>query len=265
MNDYLCTGGGRPPRPENDACCRPEPPCPQQPVCPQQPPCQQPSQDSCDDCGCRRGFVQTLQMLMRTGLSGLVDFGAFAFVTTDLLVGSGLTAPVLADASYDNLAADLTGTFSRFPPCACDYIDVAGDVSLPDYGAPATGLTVSRLNLCDLVAVAFGVTDTAADNYLTARQLLQSLLQRPRRPGRGGDPFLPTPSLPGPYPPYPDPCDTCCCETEGSMGGTVSLLAGPLLVANATVLGSLDGVMVLANDTAQRFYLVCSADAAILQ
>jgi len=254
MNDYLCTGGGRPPRPENDDCCRPEPPCPQQS------PCQQPSQNSGDDCGCRRGFVQTLQMLMRTGLSGLVDFSAFAFVTTDFLVGSSLAVPDLTDASYDNLAATLTGTFSRFSPCACDYIDVAGDVFLPDYGAPATGLTVSRLNLCDLVAVAF----TATDNYLPARQLLQSLLQRPRRPGRGEDPFLPTPSLPGPYPPYPDPCNSCCCETDGSMGGTASLLAGPLLVANATVLGSLDGVMVLANDTAQRFYLVCSGDASVL-
>lgn len=253
MNDYLCTGGGRPPRPENDACCHPEPPCPQQPA-----------QDNCDDCGCRRGFVQTLQMLMRTGLSGLVDFSAFAFVTTDLLVGSPLATPAVTDASYDNLAETLTGTFSRFSPCACDYIDVAGDVFLPDYCSPATGLTVSRLNLCDLIAVAFGVTDTAKDNYQTARQLLQSLLQRPRRPGRGGDPFLPTPSLPGPYPPYPDPCDNCCCENEGSMGGTASLLAGPLLLANATVLGSLDGVMVLANDTAQRFYLVCSGDAAVL-
>lgn len=257
MNDYLCTGGGRPPRPENEACCRPEPPCP-----PPQPPAAQ-SPASCDDCGCRRGFVQTLQMLLRTSLSGLVDFQSFGFVTTDFLVGTLLAAPVPADTAYDDLGA-LTGAFNRFSHCACDYIDVSGAVAFPQFAAPPTGQTVSRLNLCDLVAVAFGVVGDTAENYQTARQQLQSLLQRPRRPGPG-DPYLPTPSLPGPYPPYPDPCDTCCCASDSGMGGTVSLLAGPLLVANATVLGSLDGVTVLANDAAQRFYLVCSADAAILR
>ena len=184
-----------------------------------------------------------------------------------------LAAPALTDASYDNLAADLTGTFSRFTHCACDYIDVAGDVVLPDYGAPDTGLTVSRLNLCDLVAVAFGVTDTDADNYQTARQLLQSLLQRPRRPGGPGGPGFPPPGPPVPgyppyvsYPPYPDPCEEdCCCSQAPAAGGSVSLVAGPLLVANAAVLGSIAGVMVLANDTAQRFYFVCADDAAILR
>ena len=262
MNDYLCTGGGRPPRPESESCGRPEPPCPPQPCPPPQPPAGPSS--SGDDCGCRRGFVQTLQMLLRTSLSGLVDFQSFGFVTTDFLVGTSLIAPVPADTAYDDLDA-LAGTFRRFSHCACDYIDVSGAVAFPQFGAPATGQTVSRLNLCDLVAVAFGVVGGTAENYQTARQQLQSLLQRPRRPVRGEDPFLPTPSLPGPYPPYPDPCDNCCCGAESSMGGTVSLLAGQLLVANATVLGSLDGVTVLANDTDQRFYLICSGDAAILR
>ena len=261
MNDYLCTGGGRPPRPESESCCRPEQVCPAP-----QPEVQ--AAAVCDDCGCRRGFVQTLQMLLRTSLSGLVDFQSFAFVTTDYLVGSALTAPVVADTAYDDLAATLTGTFSRFTHCACDYIDVAGAVEFPQFGAPATGQTVSRLNLCDLVAVAFDAVGDTEANYQAARQQLQSLLQRPRRPGPGCPPPFPpatdTTSV-GPYPPYPDPCDTCCCTSEGTMGGTVSLLAGPLLVANAAVLGSLDGVMVLAGDANQRFYLVCSADAAILR
>lgn len=256
MNDYLCTGGPRP-RPEPE--CRPEPPCP--PPAP-------PEDDGC--CSCRRGFVQALQMLLRTNLSSLIDFQSFAFVTTDFLVGSAPTAPTVTDASYDNLAADLTGTFSRFSPGACDYIDVAGAVSFPTIGAPATGLTASRLNLCDLLAVAFdpagdAATDVTA-NYQAARALFQQLLTQPRRgprpPYPGYPPFPPAPD----YPPYPDPCDNCCCDDrESPMGGSVSLFAGPLLLANATVLGSIEGVLILANDTAERFYFVCSDDVNPVQ
>ena len=260
MNDYLCTGGGRP-RPEQECCPRPEPPCPPPPPAPQ------PEDDGC--CSCRRGFVQTLQMLLRTNLSSLIDFQSFAFVTTDFLVGSTLTAPTTTDASYDNLAADLTGTFSRFSPGACDYIDVAGTVEFPVVGGAPTGLTATRLNLCDLLAVAFDPEgETAADvttNYQAARALFQQLLTQPRGPRPPYPPYPPFPPAPN-YPPYPDPCDECCCYgQDNTMGGSVSLFAGPLLVANATVLGSIEGVMILANDTAERFYFVCSDDAELVR
>ncbi len=252
MNDYLCTGTGRS-RPESEGCCRPEPPCPPQPPAP----C--PNDD--DGCACRRGFVQTLQMLLRTELSNLVDFQSFAFVTPEYLVGAALIAPEIFAAAYDNLSDPLVGTFSRFSPGNCDDISVAGVVELPDYGAPPTGLTASRIDLCDLVAVVFepaGETEEEeTENYQAARTLLRTLLQPGRRPR---PPFPPGPD----FPPYPDPCD-CCCAPQNNAGGSISLLAGSLLVANATVLGSLDGVMVLANDSAERFYFVCENDAVIIR
>ena len=253
MNDYLCTGSGRP-RPEQDNCCRPEPPCHPNPP--------QDNDDGC--CSCRRGFVQTLQMLLRTNLSSLIDFQSFAFVTTDYIVGATLVAPDTTAASYDNLSEELTGTFSRFSPGACDYIDVAGPVYFPVTGeGTATGLTASRLNLCDLLAVAFepageAATDVTA-NYQAGRALFQQLLTQPRGPRPPFAPYPPYPPTPN-YPPYPDPCDECCPDHDNAMGGSESLFAGPLLVATATVLGSIDGVLILANDTDERFYIVCSDD-----
>ena len=101
MHDYLCTGN----RPES-CDCRPEPaPCPP-PVRPM------PEEDTCN-CACRRSLVQGLQTLLRTGLSNLVDFQAFGYVTPDFLVGTALEATTGTEtAPYDNLTG-LTGAFIR--------------------------------------------------------------------------------------------------------------------------------------------------------
>lgn len=245
MNDYLCTGGQN--RPNTDTCA-----------------CQNQQNDICyttegqeDPCPCRYGFVQTLQMLLRTGLSSLVDFQSFAFVTPEFLVGATLIEPTVGTGAYDNLSADFTGVFSRFTQCACNDIDASGPVNLPAVGDGTTGLTVSRLSLCDLLAVAFTVTgdtaETSAANYQAAKALFQTLLQR--RPPIG-------PDFP-PYPPYPDPCCTPCCPgaPDFGLGASTSLIVGNVVIANATVLGQIGGVLVLANDTAERFYFVCGQDA----
>ena len=211
-------------------------------------------------CPCRAGLVQALQMLLRSGLSSLVDFQSFAFVTRDYFVGGPLTTPAVTAGAYDNLPAVLTGSFSRFTPCACDYIDVGGAVFLPYETATAatTGLTVSRLDLCDILAVAFAPAGATAEeltaNYTAARQLIQNLLQ----PGCGLRPTCP---------PYPDPCDEPCpCDCQNQfLGGSVSLITGSLLIAGATVLGNMGKVLILANDTLQRFYFVCSDKASIIQ
>lgn len=250
MNDYRCTGD------RQDSCdCRPAPnPCPPPPPRPPQP-----EEDRCD-CPCRRSLVQGLQMLLRTGLSNLVNFQAFGYLTPDFLVGAALEAPTTTTPPYDNLAATLTGSFIRFTPCACDYIDVTGEVNFPvvDDGA-ATGLTVSRLNLCDIMLLTFAtVGDTAeaiTESYQTARSLLQNLLRRP-----GGPEQM--------FPPYPDPCDAPChwdCSRDMSVGGTTSQTVGPVLLAGVTVLGRIGSLQVLANDTDQRFYFVCTEDAVVIQ
>ena len=283
MNDYFCTGSPRPqqendccggppprpfPRPDNDGCGGPPPrpfPRPDNDGCggPPPRPYPQPDGDNCsgrkEKCACRAGFVQALQMLLRSGLSALVDFQQFAFVTEDFLVGDTLIAAAPVATAYDNLGPELTGSFNRFSPCACDYIDVTGTVFLPSTVAAdaATGLTASRLDLCDLTAIAFGVEPDTGDpvttNFVSARNLLQRLLQGPCRPD---------------CPPYPDPCDEMCrcrCDADDFLGGSVSLVADSLLLANMTVLGKVGGVLVLANDTDSRFYFVCSEKATFVQ
>ena len=301
MSDYYCTSGGCNP-------CKPTPPPPQQQV-------QGVTQEH-TECNCRASMVQALQMLLRSGLSGLVDFSGFAFVTDTFLVGANLSQPAAGAATFDNLADTLTGTFSGFTPCACDYIDVAGAAYGPtvapttaecltailtaltanadtaastelatlvtaltaltaqitptdaDFNAPLataldtaltcatdTGLTISRISLCALRAVAFGpMGDTEAAeaaNYQSARQLLNQIMR---------------PQCRDACPPYPDPCTEPCCPqySDGiTIGRTVSLTAGNLTVAGVTVLGRIGEVIVLANDTDRRFYFVC-ADAAQL-
>ena len=291
MSDYLCTGGQRPnsdcggppprpfPRPGND-CGGPPPrpyphpdndcggPPPRPFPRPDNDSCGRPDNDGCDrrenrreqrreECACRRGIVQALQMLLRSGLSALVDFQTFAFVTEDYLVGDTLIAATPTAAAYDNLGPELAGSFNRFSPCACDYIDVTGAVFLPTTTDAATGLTASRLNLCDISAIAFGVeadtAEPATDNYQSARRLLQRLLQGPCRPD---------------CPPYPDPCDEMCrcrCDEEDFLGGNVSLIVDGLLLANMAVLGKVGKVLVLANDTDSRFYFVCAERATFVQ
>lgn len=257
MSDYLCTGGQRP---GNENCCPPPRPNPR------------PDRDDCDGagrpeprprqeekCPCRAGLVQALQMLLRSGLSALVNFQNFAFVTEDFLVGASLEAATPTTGPYDNLAATLAGSFNRFSPCACDFIDVTGTVYLPTAVAAdaVTGLTASRLNLCDITAVAFGVvpdtTEPATNNFAAARTLLQRLLQGPCRPD---------------CPPYPDPCQEQChcnCDEDDFLGGSASLIADSLLLANMTVLGKVGKVLVLANETDELFYFVCTDKSVVIQ
>ena len=266
MSDYFCTGSPRP-CPENDGCGGPPPgpfPRPDEGCAPPSRPAPRPD-DGCsapsrgEKCPCRAGLVQALQMLLRSGLSSIVDFQSFAFVTDSLLVGGSIGPVTPAAGAYDNLDATVTGSFNRFTPCACDHIDVTGTVYLPFPGAAdsATGLTAGRLDLCDITAVSFGVEpDTGTPevpNYTRARNLLQRLLQGPCRPD---------------CPPYPDPCaDNCCCDCDPDdfLGGSVSLVAGPLLIANATALGNVGKVLALANDTDERFYFVCRNKATFVQ
>lgn len=261
MSDYLCTGGQRPgndnrcpqPRPERDDCeasRRPE-------TGGQREECRDTCRREREDCACRRDLVQALQLLLRTGLSSLVDFQAFAFVTKQFLVGAPLVCTEAGTAAYDNLADELTAVFGGFTPCACDYIDVTGPVYLPNVECPGTGVTASRLNLCDITAVAFGVLgDTeaeAAENYQNARQLLRRFLQ---------------PGCCDGCPPFPDPCDEkfrCDCENKPMPGGATTLVAGDVLLANVTVLGKVGQVLVLANDADQRFYFVCSEKAVTVR
>ncbi len=299
MNDYYCTSGGQV-RP-------PVPPTPQRVESAQTP----------DACACRASMVQALQMLLRSGLSALIDFQSFAFVTEDYVVGDNLVRADTAAAVYDNLGENPAAAFTGFTACNCNYVDAAGEIYAPAAATTAstcfagllaavaenadtaastqladlataltaleeqvmpasatyndalvtavnaalacfvdTGLLASRVSLCALTAVVFepaGATDSAASqNYQAAKQLMQTIM----RPGCESS-----------CPPYPDPCcDPCnCSDTVFCPGRAVSLNAGPLTVSGATVLGNIGQVLVLANDTQERFYFVCTDKADFLK
>lgn len=65
-------------------------------------------------------------------------------------------------------------------------------------------------------------------------------------------------------------CEECCCNegilkelADGNITGTATLTAGALSLQGAEVLGSIDNVIVLANEAERKFYFVC-ADAVSL-
>ncbi|MBR2080760.1 MAG: hypothetical protein IKC50_05790 [Oscillospiraceae bacterium] len=303
MNDYYCTSGGqgRPPAP-------PMPAPPRQVESVQQTP---------EACACRASMVQALQMLLRSGLSSLIDFQSFAFVTEDYVVGANLVRPDTTAAVYDNLSDTLAAAFTGFTACNCNYVDAAGSVFAPTQATTAetcllglfeaitanadtttsadlaaliagltvlqeqitpgsatlnaalvtaldgalacfvdTGLLASRVSLCALTAVVFEpVGDTEVlqtQNYQAAKALMQNII-RPRCESS--------------CPPYPDPCcDPCnCSDTNICPGRAVALNAGPLSVSGVTVLGNIGQVLVLTNDTENRFYFVCVDKADFLR
>lgn len=197
---------------------------------------------NCCDCPCGKDLHRALGLLCCAQLQPLINFDAFAFVSGYYILGSATTTLTVGTAPSDNLDAP-AGSYV----CggnSCSTASVSGAVYSPA-GTAATGSTVSLASLCAATAVAFDAapataTATQAENFQAARQLLSQLLR-----------------------PQPHPSDCC---TEGSLLNslttaaqqTVSLAAGPLLLENAAVLGELGSVLVLANSTDFRFYLVCA-------
>ena len=240
----------------SDCSCRPPRPCPP-------PPLRAEEADIDCGCGCAAGLVGALQLLCDPRFAALIDFSGFTFVTDHFVLGSSLRCPAAAATAYDNLTGPLDAEFVRINPNSCERLEVAGQVYYPvpvceDPAVPCCptgpGLTAGEVALCSLIAVAFTVVpfpgaESPAEAYQQAKlQFWQAL-----HPGAA-----PMPSMPA----RPTPCDS----TDDAISGrrTVSLTAGPLLVANAAVLGSVGDVLVLANDEQNRFYYVCSSAVDIL-
>lgn len=68
-----------------------------------------------------------------------------------------------------------------------------------------------------------------------------------------------------------DCTDDCCCAesvlaalSSLSLNKRATLTAGPLLLQNVSVLGTIGNVLVLGNDQAYRFYFVCANQVEFL-
>ncbi len=235
--------------------CAPEPACP-----PETAPCAEVSGPDCG-CACAAGMSAALQLLCAAQLAEVTDFSQFAFVTDTFVLGSALGCPAASTAAYDNLTGPLAGEFIRITPCTCDNLEVSGQIYYPVPICPcenccAVGLAFEahEVALCALKAVAFGVTPGGCgaeteQNY----QQLKALLWQALHCGACGSSAPPAKATP--------------CDAAGggiSRRRTISVTAGPLLVANATVLGNVADVVVLANDADNRFYFVCNSSVGFL-
>lgn len=244
-----CTGGCPQPCP----CPAPEPECP---------PRVEPADVNCG-CDCAPGLTAALQLLCDPRLSPLIDYTQFAFITRNFILGTSLCCCTLSAAGYDNLTGPLEASFVRFLPDSCERLEVAGQLYYPipvcdDTACCAAGLPfpAEQISLCALTAVAFTVLTGAtpeetADSYQQAKRVFWQATHGGCV--SGAETALPT---------RPTPCDAAVGGISGRR--SAALAAGPLLIANAAVLGNIGSVLILANDSQNRFYFVCENEADII-
>ena len=253
-----CQNGGQPPF---CGCCQPMVCCCQ----PVQPPCKPVKVDE-DACCCKRSFQAALGLLCNPCLTGLLDFNAVAFITGDYLAGSVPETPATPTAGTpsDNLADDLTGTFRRFSPCNADLLDISAPVYSTSATADTAVLTATQMSLCALDALAIQAAEAEAEGDLSEEEVaarnfrtIQSILTQGSTQGS----CAMTPSC--------DCCDgsgeDCCCSagvltalSQGNLSRQVSLVAGPLVLNEVTLLGRVGNVLILANPEDDRIYFVCA-------
>ena len=261
-----CQGGcpGAAPCPPPQPCIPicPFPPFPPMPPRPR-PPQVEPADIDCG-CDCAAGMSAMLQLLCDPRIAPLVDYSQFAFFTRNFVLGTSLDCPATSTAGYDNLTGPLAGSFERIRSCSCENLEVSGQIYYPipictggtetPCCAEGPAFDAGEVPLCALTAVAFTIPAAEGETTPTDYDQLKGLLWQALHPGR--------PGASGSTPPMkPTPCD--CDETVAGRK-TVSLTAGPLLVGNAAVLGSVGNVLVLANDTSRRIYFVCKDQIGFL-
>ena len=202
------------------------------PVCPPAPPPQSAG------CSCGESFRQALNLLCSQQFYTLVDFSAFAFISSYSILGASVQAPTGGATPGDNLSA--LGATYRCGSCGCETVAASGSLYPPTVGGAAQSTAVTQAALCRLTAVAF---DAANDTSLTSTANYQALVQ------------LFTQML---HPSVPQTCVSVVDSVTAGVSRTATLAAGPLLVENVQVLGQMGDLLVLANSTDERIYLVCA-------
>lgn len=208
----------------NNGCA----PCQQNVQTAQQKPC----------CPCGEDFRKALELICCPQLRSLVDFTTFAFVTDYYVLGTALVALAAGTTPADNLD-DPDATYVCGGD-SCETLTVSGLLYPPEVGGTALAPTVTQAALCQLTAIAFEaveVDESAAANFQTISQTLGQLL-RPQR------------SL--------DCCSVADALTTAAAVRASTVTAGPLVVANSTILGQIGSVLVMANSADSRFYFICA-------
>ena len=220
------------------------------------PPQVEPADIDCG-CDCAAGMSAMLQLLCDPRIAPLVDYSQFAFSPRNFVLGTSLDCPATSTAGYDNLTGPLAGSFERIRTLSCENLEVSGQIYYPipictggtETACCAEGPRVRRGRGAAARADGGGVHDpggggeTTPTDYDQIKGLLWQALHPAVRPSGSTPPMKPTP---------------CDCDETVAGRKTVSLTAGPLLLGNAAVLGSVGNVLVLANDTSRRIYFVCN-------
>ena len=208
-------------------------------------------------CSCAPGMAAALQLLCRPRFAALTDYGQFAFITRDFVLGSSLNCPATVTTPYDNLTGPLDGEFVKITPDSCENLEVSGQIYYPiplctggettPCCAEGPYFDADSVRLCSLTAVAFGVSETT--DFPSAEAAYNELAKLFYQATHAGCQPSPTP------PTKPTPCNNS--KDDLASRSTASVTAGPLLVGGASVLGEIGDVLILANEASTRFYFVC--------
>lgn len=205
---------------------------------------------------CNEPMANALQLLGGNTLSSLVDFDAFFFLTDSLAIGSPLGDSEEDEA--DNIS-DPEATLRRFSPCSCDLLDIDGVAYFAVAGENDVALDpVQQVNLSIVEAIAFGLVDLECEAECPDslfRLAVRALRRAIREAEENND---------------------SRCGNNGNDGGileelstrnlsrSVTLTVGSLVLRNVTVIGSLDGILILGDEDLERFYFVRAEDVETL-
>lgn len=226
---------------------------------PESKPCLQPKPESKeDDCCCKKDMRKALKLLFHPLIKGAVEFNEFAFIGKNFLVGTAIEDDDDPDDN-DNIF-EPNATLACIDPCHSDFIKITG--SAVRYPIPAATIgtapqfimDINRVSLCNLDAIVFQYDPTATAFEENLKELLDNK--------------------------YPYPChchyrkdEECCCG-EGifkdiilnpycSGDNLINFTAGWLAATEASILGRIGNILVLANtsfypaEPVSRIYFVC--------
>ena len=168
-----------------------------------------------------------------------MDFNTFAFISDFYILGSTLAATVAGTVPGDNLADPAASYVCGSD--RCETLSASGLLYAPIVESTALASTVTQVALCRLKAISFDAATTAAEDITSNFQTICQTLGQLLRPSR------------------PQDCGNMIDALTGAAAiRTSTVAAGPLVVANSTILGQMGDILVMANSTDSRIYFICA-------
>ena len=196
---------------------------------------------------CQDGMERVLKLLGEPSIARYIDFQKFAFLTPFSLAGSRFLAPDSSSGASCSNLGPLQGRFCRLTGDGLLEISAAAAWPFPQQaGSPAEPSPLPEAAcVCagQLTAVAFASAGSASCGAQAAFERVREYLQahaRTRLPvdgqtGRGS---------------------AIGRRLTAGAGRTAAFMAHGLVLSGVSVLGVIDGILILAGEEDRRFYLV---------